>query len=421
MNILYLTFFYKPDLSAGSFRNTALVDMLKKKIQPTDRIDVLTTIPNRYHSYKTQAESIEVDGNVHIHRIKLSEHKNGFADQIFSFRDYYQSVLKFTKNKDYDLIYASSSKLFTAFLAARIANKKKIPLYLDIRDIFVDTLNEVLKNKYVKAVIIPLLRMVEKYTVNSATHINFVSRGFENYFDRIYRGPKSFFTNGIDDEFLNMSKPISTNGNGQNGKIKIITYAGNIGEGQGLDKIIPEAAKKLEGKYLFKIIGDGGAKKVLLNKLAEMKIINVEILQPVSREKLKQYYSDSDFLFLHLNDYEAFKKVLPSKIFEYAATNKGIIAGVGGYAGEFIKENLPDAILFCPGNHFEFLEKLNMYKANGTTRTSFIDKFSRGKIMDEMASSILDILKLKPGVKVTLKKILFVQKSTEYSDRAILN
>ncbi len=45
----------------------------------------------------------------------------------------------------------------------------------------------------------------------------------------------------------------------------------------------------------------------------------------------------SDILFVHLNDLEAFHKVLPSKLFEYAATAEArglrcIIAGAGGAA-----------------------------------------------------------------------------------------
>ena len=48
-------------------------------------------------------------------------------------------------------------------------------------------------------------------------------------------------------------------------KIKRILYAGNLGEGQGLHKIIPESAKKLEGKFEFVIIGDGGMKNDLIN------------------------------------------------------------------------------------------------------------------------------------------------------------
>ena len=49
-------------------------------------------------------------------------------------------------------------------------------------------------------------------------------------------------------------------------------------------------------------------------------------------------------LFIHLNAYPAFEKVLPSKIFEYAATGKPILAGVSGYSADFIRNNLKDKV-----------------------------------------------------------------------------
>ncbi len=44
----------------------------------------------------------------------------------------------------------------------------------------------------------------------------------------------------------------------------IITYAGNIGEGQGLEKIVPNMARKLGNNYEIHIIGDGGRKKEII-------------------------------------------------------------------------------------------------------------------------------------------------------------
>ena len=40
-----------------------------------------------------------------------------------------------------------------------------------------------------------------------------------------------------------------------------IVYAGNIGDGQGLERIVPDAANRLEGYAQFKIVGDGSKKK----------------------------------------------------------------------------------------------------------------------------------------------------------------
>ena len=113
-----------------------------------------------------------------------------------------------------------------------------------------------------------------------------------------------------------------------------VVYAGNIGEGQGLHAILPQLAQRLGGRAQFRVIGDGGRRELLLERLRQAGVHTVEVLPPMPRSALLEAYSTADILFLHLNAQAAFEKVLPSKIFEYAATGKPIWAGVAGYAAQ---------------------------------------------------------------------------------------
>ena len=387
MRILVLSFYYAPDLCAGSFRTTAFVNELKKNINSNDIVEIITTQPNRYGTFNQDAKEFEkVEENIEINRINLGSHKSGFIDQSKLFLKFVFEVFKIIRKKEkYDIVYATSSRLMTAFLGALISNKQKAKLYLDIRDIFTDTLESIFAKSKLRY-IIPIFRQIERYTINSASHINLVSKGFEKYFKNINdKIDYSFYTNGIDEVFLNydFSKKI------QSDKITI-TYAGNIGKGQGLEKIIPAMAQKLGDDYEIHIIGDGGRKKALVEKLNN--ITNVKLFDPVNREKLLEIYKNTDILFLHLNDYEAFKKVLPSKLFEYAVTNKFIIAGVGGYAKEFIEENISDAIIFEPCNIDDFYERFkNINKFANIIRNDFREQFKRDNIMIEMSKEVYSV------------------------------
>lgn len=394
MNILYLTFYFEPDLSAGSFRNTSLAKELSRQCGKDYHIEVVTSQPNRYSTFKVEAKEREDVGNMSIYRIDLPSHKSGMMDQVRSFRKYFIEALKITKGKKYDLVFASSSRLFTAYLGYVIARRKRIPLYLDIRDIFVDTMNNVMKNKLIKSFLIPFLKLIEKRTFNYASHINLISAGFKPYFSKFKTPSYSYYTNGIDDIFIgnishknNIFHPLRLNGG-----VFTITYAGNIGEGQGLHKIIPPAASQLGPDYQFIVIGDGGAKSLLIAELQRLGVSNVELLPPMPRDKLLEQYNNSDFLFLHLNDYEAFEKVLPSKIFELATFNKPVIAGVGGYANRFIYENVDNVILFNPCDADSMVSKIKNYEYKNVERQEFIRKFSRDNINQEMAKSILSYL-----------------------------
>ena len=75
-------------------------------------------------------------------------------DQVLSFSKVLLEVLKMNKDKKADLVFASSSRLFTAFLGYKLAKKSKAPLFLDVRDIFVDTMSDVLKPSVFKPIII---------------------------------------------------------------------------------------------------------------------------------------------------------------------------------------------------------------------------------------------------------------------------
>ena len=55
--VLYLSYYFEPDLCAGSFRNSTLVKELALEVNGNATVDLITTIPNRYESFKQEAKS----------------------------------------------------------------------------------------------------------------------------------------------------------------------------------------------------------------------------------------------------------------------------------------------------------------------------------------------------------------------------
>ena len=389
--IVYLTFYFKPDLCAGSFRNSPLaIELSRQANLENSFIDLYTTSPNRYNTFKTEAPKYEEIGNLRIHRISLPSHKSGMIDQVLSFSKYFWTVLKMNKGKKTDLVFASSSRLFTAFLGYRLSKKYKAPLFLDVRDIFVDTMLDVLKPSFFKPLIILILKKIENKTFNHAEHINLISEGFKEYFSNFRCINFSFFSNGIDEEFLQVDNSLIKT------KIKdskLIIYAGNIGEGQGLHKIVPQTAKILGKEFTFLIYGDGGAKIKLQKEIDNLKVENVILKAPVSRFELKIIYNTADYLFLHLNDYSAFKKVLPSKIFELATYPKTILAGVSGYSSDFIKKEVTNSFVFDPCDVNSLVSFLKNDKSlNQIDRIVFKEKYRRSSINKKMSTNIIKYL-----------------------------
>ena len=388
MRVLFLTFYYPPDLCAGSFRAQSLVDALQEVGRQKLEVDVMTTMPNRYHSHQQTAPALEDQGPIRIRRFNLPAHQSGMMDQARAFLAYARAVQTEVRRKRWDIVVATSSRLMTAALGARIARQVGAELYLDIRDLFTDTMANILRKSALK-VLIPGFRILERTTLRRASRINLVSPGFLEHVSAV-APHQSFrlFTNGIDEAFLRREFSRTTS---STGKPLLIVYAGNIGEGQGLHTLFPRAAQALEGRAIFRLIGDGGRRKRLEEVLAGAGVHNVELLDPVPRADLMRHYDEADLLFTHLNDYEAFHKVIPSKFFEYAATGKRILAGVAGVPAEFLRNEVEGAAVFAPLDVRGMVNAIEVLAGQPEwfDRAGFREKYSRRNIMRAMAADIL--------------------------------
>lgn len=390
MKLLILSFYFPPDLSAGSFRTAALVEALQKIGGDDLSLEVITTLPNRYGSFTAEALETEVHGNLRIRRIRLPSHQSGMADQARAFSTYARQVRKITSAGNWDLVFATSSRLMTAALGAHVSRRVGAPLYLDIRDLFTDTMEDVLAQSKMR-LLLPLFRWIESRTLNTACRVNVVSGGFLDHMNQLLPDQDiAVFTNGIDKEFLeeDFSRSVTSH------DLPVILYGGNMGEGQGLHNIVPEAANLLRGVARLRLIGDGGRRSQLQHAVEAAGCSNVELLPPMSRTELMAQYRLADILFLHLNDHAAFRKVLPSKAFEYAATGKPMLAGVAGYPADFLRTQLPGCSVFAPCDAPAMAEgtKALLDGPRCWPRQEFVAKFSREKIMQDMAKDVLNAL-----------------------------
>jgi len=389
-NIIVLSYYYEPDLCAGSFRTVALVEQLIKKIGDDVNVTVITTMPTRYSNYRVDASQLEIKHRITIHRVALPSHKQGIISQAICFVHFAWGACVIAKNIEACLVYATSSRLMTAALGATISQMKSAPLFLDIRDLFVDTLAD-LQPRWLFRPLLPIFGLVEKCTFLRSTIVNIVSDGFRPYLKKKFPALNlTVHTNGIDEQFLACSPPAKFSS--QSEPIDVL-YAGNIGDGQGLEKILPGLAKALGNSISFRVIGGGSARHKLERLIDINGINNISLFPPVSRRQLMKEYERADILFLHLNHGRAFEKVLPSKIFEYGALGKPILAGVNGYARAFIEQNLPCAQVFKPCDAQSAKVAFDKLSLVEWSNEEFRKRYRRTSIMSRLADEVLMVCK----------------------------
>lgn len=132
---------------------------------------------------------------------------------------------------------------------------------------------------------------------------------------------------------------------------------------------------------------------MLQDEINKLSVANVVLEKPLRRRELNGIYRSADYLFIHLNDYPAFRKVLPSKVFELATFEKPIIAGVSGFAAEFIKDEVLDSFVFEPCNVKQLVDFLRSnIPSTEIDRTEFRLKYRRRNINNLMAESIISYI-----------------------------
>ncbi len=347
-------------------------------------VDVVTRLPHRYvgaHNDCVAPGFERLTEHVSIHRMASGSAKEGMLPMCYGFMVYAVKVIWFVRRSNYDLVFATSSRLMTAFLGCICSLWLRKPLYLDIRDIFPETVGDVFGG--LGKVLRPFVDWVERLVVKRAVAMNVVSSGFVEYYKAINDSLKiSIFTNGIDSCFVNIPADESAVSE------KSILYVGNVGAGQGLHLLLPHVYDFLKERgWVFDIVG-GGAQLARLEESLEGMGEVFRLHQPVQRSEVPSLLMNADVLFLHLNDLPAFEKVLPSKVFEYAASGKPIIAGVSGSSADFISSEIVNAKVFKPLSISGFFESFGAIDFNEHDRSAFIEKYSRSAIMNRM---VLDI------------------------------
>ncbi len=143
-----------------------------------------------------------------------------------------------------------------------------------------------------------------------------------------------------------------------------ITYVGSLIPNRGVDTLL-NAAKVLK-KINFTIIG-GVSEDLNLMKLYKKKhnLNNVRLLGHKSQKELPDFYKEADILILPMTGKETHtaKYASPSKLFEYMASGKPIIASDLNSIREILTND--DSILFFePDNSEDLINKIKFLSSN---------------------------------------------------------
>jgi len=138
-------------------------------------------------------------------------------------------------------------------------------------------------------------------------------------------------------------------------------FAGNIGEGQGLETIVV-AAQLLKDcpDIQFVIVGDGIALPRLKEAADAQNVKNILFLGRYPAKDMPGLYALADVLLIHLKDDPLFQITIPHKVFAYMASCKPVLVAVRGDTADIVRE--ANAGLSCaPGDPHDLAETIRHF------------------------------------------------------------
>lgn len=340
---------FTPDLGAASFRFESIVKELADK---ENQINIIASYPNRIDLVNFEEFKHK---NIQVIRINKRKLKENIIQRAFNYFNFFYEAIKvgIKISKDSDLIIATSPQLLVGVAGAIISKVNKKKFLLDIRDLWPDIVLDMGVMKKYNPIYL-FLKLLEKFMYRQGNYLIYNSPGFKEYLESKYPKEKmTLITNGIDDYILDYFR---------NKEIKIekrekykILYAGNLGIAQDIKILVDLVEKRNDIEVI--LIGKGSQEKVIKDKINELKVKNIKLISSIPRRELLNLYEEVDILFLQLKDIKMFEKTIPSKIFEYLATQKPIIYGVEGVAKKILKEEF-DRKYYFRANNLESLEEV---------------------------------------------------------------
>ena len=368
-NILIISQYFTPDITAAAFRIKDLYDVIRNSKQLN--VDIITTYP---HKSETNDILKMEEG---IYRIDINRSfRNKFFNylyQYFSFSYKAYGLSHQIKNK-YDVVFVTSPPIFTLIPAYLISRKHHAKFIIDIRDIWPDSAVDagMLSRG---SILYKVAKKIELFMYKNADIITCVSKMMCSYISQYAESNKiKPLYNGVSE------KDIKSIGNAKqrqidsNHKKLRLFYAGNIGRAQKLDVLIKAFMMDatLRDKYEIHIIGGGAFKEELLSK-AENNNISIKYYGGSPKEEtINILCQNADVLFLSLTKKESFKKTIPSKLFDYLLINKPIVYGIEGEGKEMLDK------LQC-GEYFDVDYEKNLIKALDKMNKKYADYLMRSQ------------------------------------------
>lgn len=332
MKVLILHQHFKTPHGGGAIRSYYLAKAL---IDNGFKVVVITA-----HDEADKMDNIE---GIEVHYLKVPYNNSfGFFRRSVSFLKFVRkAVFKVRSLKDVKLCYAISVPLTVGLAARWIKKRYGIPFVFEVGDLWPDAPIEMgfVKNYFFRN----LLYKLEYNTYHAAQSIVALSPAIQSAIQKKIPGKRvEMIPNMADTLFFEKGPKRSELLKRYNvyGKF-VVSYIGAMGVANGLDYLIECASvcRKAGLPIQFILCGEGAVKENLENKVKQLELENITVLDFVNRDGVAEIMDVTDAAFICYQPVPILETGSPNKFFDALAASKLIVINFGGWIRKEIEEN----------------------------------------------------------------------------------
>jgi glycosyltransferase involved in cell wall biosynthesis len=345
MRVLFVSHYFHPEVGAPQ---TRILETAERLGRGGHSVTVLTGFPNYPDgvvpkAYRRRAGMRERVGEVEVVRAAIYPAPNrGFARRILNHASFAASSVVATPFVGpQDVVVAETPPLFTAASSVLTSRGLRAPLVLNVADLWPESAVQlgVLRNPRA----IQLAERLERFAYRHAAAITVPTAGIRA--SLLARGEPErkvvHLPNAVEPErFMGATPPIGTG--------RRVVYCGTVGMAQGVGTLVDAAAElsRRGEEFEITVVGDGAERAHLAAAAAARGLQNVRFLGPVERDQVPAMIAAGDIAVLLLRDVPLFKDAVPTKMLEYMAAGRPVIASAVGDAARLIER--AEAGFSCP-------------------------------------------------------------------------
>ncbi|SEM43783.1 Glycosyltransferase involved in cell wall bisynthesis [Chryseobacterium taichungense] len=359
MNILYIHQYFVTPQEPGGTRSYWLAQEL---IKNGHKVTMLTSSSK----FSEDIKIVEIDG-IEVVYIKEDYDQNmSVSRRLKAFLKFmYKSSVVGMKQKDIDLVIATSTPLTIGIPALILKWFKKKPFVFEVRDLWPEVPIQMgaIKNSWT----IKTTRLLEKVIYKNASHVIALSPGMQ-------AGVVKYIPKEKTSMIPNMAKMDEFWPRGKNDQLmeklglkkdsfKIVHF-GSLGLANGAQTIV-ESAKLLNNRedIEFLFVGGGSTEKDLIEEVEKSNLKNVKFLGKFPMTDVSEIVNFSDVSMISFLDIPILYTNSPNKLFDSLSAGKPIIVNSAGWTKD-IAEKYHCGFYVNPNRPEELAQKVLYLKDN---------------------------------------------------------